>query len=255
MGEFVRKTAIGFREVHGGQSNSDCTHVILTKKEYEEKNERIAKAEREAKEAKLNAKRKIQEERRRSEERLQVVEAALVQREIEMKRSLEAEKKECEIQRGLNVNLLRIAKERANADRRLKPKKEHTGYVVVTSMEKEYRYKDDDGCWEHMTLWETVLETPYIVRFEVPEVKRLMQELFQCDESGNCIIKRIGITANYESGYADMVKDREWKDHDQYNVMLERRLKANYRTGYWEIIFLHTKPLVSVPVDMMARVR
>ena len=42
---------------------------------------------------------------------------------------------------GLNENLLRIARERANADRKLKPKKEHTGYVVVSSTEKEYRYK------------------------------------------------------------------------------------------------------------------
>lgn len=37
-----------------------------------------------------------------------------------------------------------------------------------------------------------------------------------------------------------------------YNVMLERRLKANYRTGFWEMIFLHTKPLAAVPSDMRA---
>lgn len=36
------------------------------------------------------------------------------------------------------------------------------------------------------------------------------------------------------------------------NVMLERRLKANYRTGFWEMIFLHTKPLAAVPLDMRA---
>lgn len=36
------------------------------------------------------------------------------------------------------------------------------------------------------------------------------------------------------------------------NVMLERRLKANYRTGFWEMIFLHTKPLAAVPSDMRA---
>lgn len=39
---------------------------------------------------------------------------------------------------------------------------------------------------------------------------------------------------------------------DTANVMLERRLKANYRTGFWEMIFLHTKPLAAVPSDMRA---
>ena len=47
MAEFVRKVTIGFKEVHGGQSNPECTHVILTKEEYKELVERISKAERE----------------------------------------------------------------------------------------------------------------------------------------------------------------------------------------------------------------
>ena len=33
MAEFVRKVTIGFKEVHGGQSNPECIHVILTKEE------------------------------------------------------------------------------------------------------------------------------------------------------------------------------------------------------------------------------
>jgi len=149
--------------------------------------------------------------------------------------------------------LLRIARERANADRKLKPKKEHTGYVVVSSMEKEYRYKDGNRRWCAVMLWETVLETPYAVDFEVEEVKRLIQELFQDDEDEKWLIERIGINGNYPKGYEEMINDKEWrKDYVQYNVMLERRLKANYRTGFWEMIFLHTKPLAAVPSDMRA---
>ena len=53
-----------------------------------------------------------------------------------MEGELEEERRESAYQRGLNKNLLRIARERANADRKLKPKKEHTGYVVVASEEK-----------------------------------------------------------------------------------------------------------------------
>lgn len=179
-----------------------------------------------------------------------------MQKEIELKNVLDAERNECELQRRLNVNLLRIARERANADRKLRPKKEHTGYVVVASMEKEHRYKGSDGYWKHVVLWETILETPYIVRFEEPEVKNLTQELFRYDEENEkWMISRIGINAKYERGYADMVRNKGWKEYARYNVIVDRRLKANYRTGYWEIIFLHTKPLVSVPVDMMPRMQ
>lgn len=253
MAEFVRKTAIGFKEVHGGQSNPECTHVILTKEEYKELIERIFKAEREVEEVRYISERNVQDEKRRSREIVDEVEAIFAQKEMELRKTLDAERKECELQQGLNKNLLRIARERANADRKLRPKKEHTGYVVVTSMEKEYRYKDiDDGYLKHVILWETVLETPYIVRLEEPEVKKLTQELFH--ENGEWIISRIGINAKYEEGYADMVGNKGWKEHVQYNVMMDQRLKANYRTGYWEIIFLHTKPLASVPVDMMSRV-
>ena len=48
-----------------------------------------------------------------------------------------------------------------------------------------------------------------------------------------------------------MVSDNEWADeYKKYNVMLERKLRMNFRVGYWEIAFYHTKPLNCVPKDM-----
>ena len=123
----------------------------------------------------------------------------------------------------------------------------------MSSMEKEHRYKDGNGRWHTVVLWETVLETPYTVDFCVEEVRHLIQELFQDDEDGNWPIEKIGITGDYPKGYANMIYDKDWREeYRNYNVMLERRLKANYRTGFWEMIFLHTKPLAAVPSDMRA---
>ena len=86
--------------------------------------------------------------------------------------------------------------------------------------------------------------------FCVEEVRHLIQELFQDDEDGNWPIEKIGITGDYPKGYANMIYDKDWREeYRNYNVMLERRLKANYRTGFWEMIFLHTKPLAAVPSD------
>lgn len=44
--------------------------------------------------------------------------------------------------------------------------------------------------------------------------------------------------------------------HDkQKAIMLARKQRANYRTGYWVVIFTHTKSLGVVPEDMRVRLR
>lgn len=225
----------------------------MTKEEYDQQLRETSAAKQEARNIRNSAEQKIKEVQSEARKQIENMKNALKQRVSALESALASEQEESALQRGLNANLLRIARERANADRKLRPKKEHTGYVVVASMEKEHRYKDRSRRLCSVMLWETVLETPYVVDFEVEEVKRLIQELFQKSGGGGWLIQRVGINANYPGGYAKMIDDAEWReDHCQYNVMLERRLKANYRSGYWELIFLHTKPLASVPTDMRA---
>ena len=253
MGEFVKKTAFGYKPTSGGRADPECTHVILTEGEYDRLLQQISGAEQEVRNTKYDADKEIRRVQIDAQRRIESTECDAAKDIEYLEKALAAEQKESALQRGLNANLLRIARERANADRKLKPKKEHTGYVVVSSMEKEHRYKDGNGRWRAVMLWETVLETPYAVDFCVEEVRHLIQELFQDDEDGNWPIEKIGITGDYPKGYANMIYDKDWREeYRNYNVMLERRLKANYRTGFWEMIFLHTKPLAAVPLDMRA---
>lgn len=124
-----------------------------------------------------------------------------------------------------------------------------TGYVVTYSAEKEYRYRERRTMVSVM-LWETVLQTPYSVDFTEEQVKVQTQELFEKDEEGNWLIQRIGINGNYGGAYENMLNDREWTDWQDYNVLLEQKYRANYKTGYWELVFTHTKALGVVPEDM-----
>lgn len=48
MGEFVKKTMMGYKEVPGGQSDPECTHVILTEAEYIKLLRQISDAEQNA---------------------------------------------------------------------------------------------------------------------------------------------------------------------------------------------------------------
>ena len=53
--------------------------------------------------------------------------------------------------------------------------------------------------------------------------------------------------------YEEMIEDSSVDEEFlKRNILLkgQQRLRANFRSGYWEVICLHTKPLDVVPRDM-----
>ena len=131
----------------------------------------------------------------------------------------------------------------------------HSGYVVISSTEKTHRYKNKNRNWAVTTLWETVLQIPYSVDFTEDQARgQLTADLFQDEPLAYSLLEKIGITAVYGKEYSEMIEDKRWcEDPSPFNVMLDWRLRANHKTGYWEVLFLHTKPLGVVPPDMRAR--
>ena len=150
----------------------------------------------------------------------------------------------------MNQNLKRIIRERANADRKIKPKKERSGYVVLSSRQKKYRYKKNKNDMVEVYLWETVIQTPYVVAFSAEQAMTETGELFERDEQGCWLIGRLGIDGEYDRKYEDMLADSRcasWKD---YNIIVEKIFNANGKAGYWEIIITHTKPLENISTEL-----
>ena len=153
----------------------------------------------------------------------------------------------------MNENLLRIAKERANADRKLRPKKERTGYVIVNSEEKEYRYKDG-GHSRRVFIWETIIQSPYSVDFSEDIVRvQIPNELFPKEGTG--LVRNIGITGKYGGDCRMLMLEKSKNPQNEFyrrNIILavQQRFKRNFRSGYWEIVIAHTKPLGTIPDDM-----
>ena len=253
MARYVKLGTLGgYKDVPGGQSDPECTHVILKLKEYEKLLREQTRAEQEARSAKYSAERAIEEAKRDARYTAQKAAEEARKMVAGMECALAAERAESAHQRALNANLLRIAKERANADRKLKPKKEHTGYLVVFSGEKEHQFKDGNRRVKRVLLWETVIQSPYVVDFpEVQIRKQILEELLRKDEDGYRLIDRLGINGYYGKGYGSMIEDREWcAEPERFNIMLKPKFRANFRAGYWEVVCLHTKPLGVVPKDM-----
>lgn len=250
MAEFVKKGTLGgYKAVNAGHSDPECSHVILTVKEYDDLLAKIRSVDRTAQEIKEQARYKINQAKEEATTAAQKASETADRQVRAMQVALDKEKAAVAYEKGLNANLLRIAKERANADRKLRPKKEHTGYVVTYSAEKPYKYKERRNLVTVM-LWETVLQSPYSVDFTKEQAVEQMQELFRKDENGAWLIQKIGINANYGGAYEDMISDKDWTDWASYNVLLEPRYRANYKAGYWELVFYHTKPLGIVPPEM-----
>ncbi len=229
MSEFVKKTMIGYKELDGGHSDPECTHVILPVKEYDDLLREISQAKQKAREERSKA----DDDKKEHERKLRQLAQEHEQTIEKWRAALEAEQAESAHQKGLNENLLRIARERANADRKLKPKKEHSGYVVVVSSEKIYRYKDGR-------------------RLSAKQVKKLIiQEFFP--EEGKWKAARLGIDRWYSGDYGDLLNDQNVdEEFMKHNVALMeyRSFRANYRAGYWEVVLVHTRPLGVVPKDM-----
>ena len=253
MARFVKEGAFGYKDVPGGQFDQECTHVILKLKEYDKLLQEKARAEQETRNTKYDAERAIDKAKRDASYTAQKAAEEARQTVADMEEALAAEKAESAHQRALNANLLRIAKERANADRKLKPKKEHTGYVVVVSEVREYRYRSGRK-WKKVKLRETILQSHYTVDFSETEVEtQIERELFPEDDVW--MVSRIGITGRYGGTYEEMIEDSSVDEEFlKRNILLkgQQRLRANFRSGYWEVICLHTKPLDVVPKDMRA---
>ena len=239
---------MGYKEVPGGQSDPECTHVILSQQEYGKLVAEKQRAEAEAAEAKRSAGLQIDRAWRKAQTEMEQAKQEAQEAVDSMQKMLDEAYRDIEYLKGLNENLLRISKERANAERKLKPKKGHTGYVVLGSKEKEYRYKVDRRNWDAVMLWETTVQSPYMVDFTEEQARKQTEEL--TDMGG--LISRIGIEEYYPGKYDEMIDSPRGFQLVALNVMLERRLQANYKTGYWEIVFSHTKPLGLVPEDMRA---
>lgn len=250
ISEFVKKTMVGYKPVDGN-SDPECTHVILTLNEYNELHHRIRVAINDGKRAKEESSRAAATSAANAEKAVKKIQDEATQEIERLKKRVETERIGKEYQIGLNQNFKRIARERANAERGIKPKKERSGYVVLFSRQKKYKYRVNKHDMEEIYLWETVIQTPYVVSFTAEQAMMETRELFARDEHGKWLIGRLGIDGEYNGKYEDMLADRRCTTWSDSNIIVEKSFNANVKAGYWEIIITHTKPLDNISTELL----
>lgn len=244
----------------GGASDPELAEVRLTPGEYKKLWQRIQSAEKAAQEATDDADKReivvLREANRQLDEYKRKVDAAADQKVVaaqsaqqmaEQRASiLEAEKSGIEEslkkQQNLNNNLKRIARERANARRGIRPKKEHDGYVVLYSMQWRERYRDSNGEKCVANVWKSVLQTPYDASLPLDAIQdEIWEELI------HAVLYPLGF--RQAQPVEKNGEYRTWTGEDEDGIVKELcglyrwDCKANYKSGLWELNLYHTKSL------------
>ena len=139
-----------------------------------------------------------------------------------------------------NLNMIRIMRERANAERKLSPKKEHDGYLILSMQQTEWRFKLAGGKTETGTIWRSVVQTPYDVRLPFDSISSYIDEDLRLggvlfDFGCNYILE----STEKVNGLEDLLEEYE----DQ-NILIKLLFRANCRSGLWEVELYTLKSLM-----------
>ena len=180
--------------------------------------------------------------------------------------------------------LSRQVKERANVEKDNRPKKEHTGYMLVLSNPIDYRYLHH-GNKRRITLFETILQSPYNLNYSYEDARTLIyDDISKNNDNNDNMLNLLGAKHCYsEKKYEELIDNeinniqQEWfnervKEYTQehkwkpnwdeecklrtaskeieLNLYFDFNIRINGKDGRWELIFFHTDPLAKVPNNM-----
>lgn len=226
--------------------NGIATHVILSTEEYDNLQNQIIDLEKEVKKARNSLKATKAEYSKKSNQLTKETEdlRRRINEEAEVK-IMEASQRMNE-QEELNRNLLRISKERSNTQRGLVPAKKHSGYVVLQSRQIDIRFRRNSKTRVD-TVWETTIQTPYGVDFSIEQVERLIdKEVF----SGSCKASELGLESINIEDYSKLISVWAESTEEIKNTIFKKSYRLNVKSGFWDVIYLHNKPLSGIPEDM-----
>lgn len=217
------------------ENESTYTHIILT---VNEKDALIKDIDDE------KNKRNILERKHKTElESVQKLKnEQIAERDIIIK-SLEEQLAE---QKKLNDNLLRISRERANAQRGIKPKKERSGFIALSMEQHVYKLKYRSKI-KDIHCWKIRIQTPYNIDIDFTHIQELMNDNIKF-LMGECL----GVTSLWGNGrIKETPIDEIENDFKSKVVVFNTSYKANIKQGFWEVEYLINKP-VNIPDELRA---
>lgn len=156
-----------------------------------------------------------------------------------------------------NNRLYSILKEKANAERKIYPKKERSGFLLLASVQvpEHYVISWDFDSWrkKHPELdssefverekqiayiWKSTLQSPYFAELPFADIKNKLYEDFidVCYEKTGIVFEEYDLSQGFKKLSYEMLLSSE-------NRSYRWIFRSNFKTGFWEIDFWHTRPL------------
>lgn len=223
----------------------DNTHVILVREDYEALVEHYKRLEKEQNDEITWLRREID----RLSQEVSDYSRMVSRREGELnitKAQMEetAAKAEAEVRaaHARNENLMRIMKERANAERGLRPKKQRSGYLLISVEDCHYRRGENSFSAQKVRL-----QSPYPAAVEAEVARTTIY--YDLVEQG--IAASMGLTEldDLDGSFRSRIETRS-PELAEGNGAYDFRFKCNIQKGYWEVEFLAVKP-VAIPADLL----
>ena len=267
--EYLRKSTFGYSVVKDEDIQLKATHVALTYDELEKRAQQYEKDRLSIEDAmkknnelirkynvligRLNSTAKENMELMQQNEEYE-------QKLEETKEVIKQHKEEIAEKKYSNAYLQQRLRERTNSERKIVPKKDHTGYIFISSQSENYRYRMDKK-WEEVLLFKTVFQTPYPVEIEYDEMSQMcFLDFFETGVKGVRLADLLGLSTKYQMDhYEDIVhekmklNEKEDKELESENIMTDIHYRANGLTGYWELSFKHYYWFDNIPDTMKAR--
>ena len=140
-------------------------------------------------------------------------------------------------------NVYRIMRERANAARGIVPKKQHDGYLVLSSRQWKERYSaivNGKKTQYSANVWRSVLETPYDVTMTADQINQQVENDLRkitSDIGCHCMVSEKD-NGRYKNGMEKIENSRE------KNVLYKWDLMANFRSSLWQLEIYTTQSLI-----------
>ena len=259
-----KKTGFMGKITYEPSSSDSGSHVVLSKDEYVQ-----LKHNHDAYKYQLESEKKahmkdVAKAKQEVEEYKRKIDAAVIEKINSVKQNtrkeLESTEEALDRQIGLNDNLLRIMKERANSKRGMQPKKQRSGYRFVGRiMQTKTISGHAKGTGAIYTdVWTATLETPYDAAISIYDIEdRIQYDLFGVygkDNGG--LLKKMEIKniwcedgTAWRGTYAELVKWKKQYNHIG-NYLFDFKYMINPKTRLWEVQITTTDPISVIP-DLM----
>ena len=204
--EYIKKGTLGYSAT---KSDTNATHVALDISEYTALLNEIRNYTVKIKELEVQVKH-VQRHGINEQNKLLNANVQLHEQLDNLSSEYEEMKNELVNKTNHNNFLLKIMKERANADRRLQPKKQHSGYVFLSTTTEEYKFKED-GKQCKVKLFKSTFQTPYNMDCDYEFVfEHVVNNFLNLNEGKQSLLQSIGILGKeYFNSYEELLEDKQ----------------------------------------------